>query len=231
MSHPNTPPPNTPAGGGDDPLRGADELVVRPDLRRYRRYFGLRWGLLVVVVAAFLVGAFFAGNTVAAVSLIVGTVALAIGSVISLRWRRRHYLDPNPVLILRADQFRIRHKGLDLWVPWADVESVRSYTLSRPGLVLDMIGFNLIPAARSKLPQQDAPLGQRLMQWRTNDLVYDRPCDTPPMDEVLQIADRLHDRATGGHRLRAKQQAHWPPHLQTEQQPQGQDPGRHNRQP
>lgn len=195
--------------------------MVRPDRARYRRYFVVRAVFLVAVVGAFWFGAYWSARTgegdpqaeAMTVALVFGGLIFAVLSPVSLRWRWQTYLDPNPALVLATDRFRIRHKGMDLWVPWTDVESVRLTLMVRPGFTLEFLEFNLRPEARHKLPPQKAPLEERLMAFRTDDLVYSRPCDEPRIEQVHQIADRLHDQATGGHRLRAAQRAHWPEHL------------------
>ena len=102
--------------------------------------------------------------------------------------------------MLRADQFRIRHKRQDLWVPWTDVASVRRYTKFARGHMLEFLEFVLVPEAEWKLPMQDAPFIDQLMMWHPDDLVYSRPCDTPGIEELEWIAQHLHAQATAGHR-------------------------------
>lgn len=177
------------------------EVVVRPDRRRYRRYFALRWVVVTLAVAALVIGGGFVweGSGNPAWSVTAGVIFGALAAF-SLCWRWRTYLDPEPALVLRPDQFRIRHKRLDLWVPWTDVASVRRYTRFAQGHFLEFLEFDLVPEARWKLPMQDARLLDQMMMWRTNDLVYHRPCDTPEIREVEQIAKHLHANALAGSR-------------------------------
>ncbi|WP_256838705.1 hypothetical protein [Ornithinimicrobium faecis] len=195
--------------------REPHEVVVRLDRARYRRFMALRWTIAVLVVGALLVGAALVDTSerrgwIIASAVIVGAVAVAV-----LLWHRRTYLDPEPALVLGTAQFRILHKRRHLWVPWTDVESVRLTTMMVKGQDINLLRFDLLPEARWKLPPEPAPLVDRMMLWRTNDLVYSRPCETPRIEEVERIAQRLHDQATGGHRLRPAQRpsavsAHWP---------------------
>lgn len=172
------------------------EVVVRPDRARYRRYFAVRWAIAVLMVGAFLAGAWLAGTPVVAGWLVAGAVLLGAIAVAGVGWQHRTYLDPEPALVLGADQFRILHKRRHLWVPWTDVAAVRLQTITQSkGAEVHLLEFELHPGARAKLPPEKAPLVDRMLLWRTNDLIYSRPCDTPRIQEVEHIARRLHAAA------------------------------------
>ncbi|WP_228266390.1 hypothetical protein [Ornithinimicrobium ciconiae] len=91
-----------------------------------------------------------------------------------------------------------------------DSRRYRRITITRRLHEIKLVEFDLRPETRWKLPPEPAPLVDRLMTWRTNDLVYSRPCDTPRFTEVLQVAQRLHAQATSGRQLGVAQRAHLP---------------------
>lgn len=188
-------------------LRLPDEIVTRPDTPRYRRRFrftGVALGLVAVACLGFGVLADDPGYRIGA--LLGGLLVVVLG-VLSLQWQRATYLQDEPALVLRRDQFRVQHKGQHLWVPWQDVQDLSVLTRGAGLGRLEILRFDLRPEASGKLPQGKAPLMDRMFSWATNDLTYARPSDTPSFQEVAAAAMQLHDHATGGHRFKAAQQA------------------------
>lgn len=184
-----------------------DEIATRPDRARYQRRFlitGVAMGALAVVCLLVAVLAEDLGYRVGAV--VGGLLVVALGGP-SLKWQRATYLQDEPALVLRRDQFRVLHKGQHLWVPWTDVQDLSVLTRGAGLGRSEILRFDLRPEASGKLPLGKAPLLDRMFSWATNDLAYARPCDTPSFQEVAAAAMQLHDHATGGHRFRAAQEA------------------------
>lgn len=184
-----------------------DEIVTRPDTALYRRRFlftGVALGLVAVAFLGFGVLADDPGHRIGA--LLGGLLVVVLGGL-SLQWQRSTYLQDEPALVLRRDQFRVQHKGQHLWVPWQDVQDLSVLTRGAGLGRSEILRFDLRPEASGKLPQGKAPLTDRMFSWATNDLTYARPSDTPSFQKVAAAAMQLHDHATGGHRFQAAQQA------------------------
>lgn len=178
------------------------EIVVRPSAARYRGRW-LAYVLVLAAVIALLVFAVVADlEDPARLGLIIGgAIALPI-VLLSWWWQWRTWLDSEPALVLQRDQFRIRHKGEYVWIPWSDVESL---SVSVPGSGLGRVRglvFHLRADATTVLPNRPASALDRMFSWHAGALAYAQPGDLPPFDTVCAAAEAYLGSSRSGGRPR-----------------------------
>ena len=173
-----------PAGNGLPP-----QLVVRADPARYRP----RWaanGVLAIGLVALAVFALVRDDLEPATRaglLIASTMCLPV-VIAAWRWQARTWLDPEPPLVLQPGQFRIRHKGDYVWVPWTDVADLKVAASGAGFGRVPALVFELAPGATTVLPSRTASWGDRFFALHPDKLTYSRPSDEPPFETVAIAA-------------------------------------------
>ncbi|MGL4174099.1 MAG: hypothetical protein ACRCTR_08530 [Actinomycetota bacterium] len=178
-----------------DELASAD-LVTQPDMKALRRRdFVNVCGLLILL-------------GMASYPLVMGATGLALWSpflsgvlgivvaIMAWRWQRDTWFGAEPVLIVRKDDIRIRHRGHYVWVPWCDIKDIE-VDAGRGLSATPSLVFILREEACTRLPTGPVSLGDRLLTFHSEELHYSQPFQQPSFGVVAHTVHARWRTAVG----------------------------------